>query len=561
MRTISLKYLTTDDLTEYLDGWQIDSLANETIKERLSRSLEKFQRTLEYLPSASGRVLEIGAVPFFLSSVLYRRGKFDLELVDFSIPPVGESFTIFDQRIVDGNNVEEIKFSATAFDIEAERFPYDNEEFDGVIMCDVLQRLTRDPVAVLAEVHRLLKDGGWLLITTPNASYYGNLLKVWMARNIYSAYSNRSSIDRDNRQYTIPEFRDLFDDVKGLVIDRLQGLQVSSDRGSDWRLRFVRSIIRLVKRKGLNEEYIFCTAHKKGEFYPVRSSWLYQNYALYYPPTLEPLERSALVLPRSPLRPSRFPRRICKLCDELDWHGEDWLGFLDEMGETYQPGVIQRKAWEWAQGLYALEKLGLIREDATALAVGAGTEQVLFYLANHIRMVTATDIYGRGSFVGKTASANMLTTPERFSNIPFRKDHLTAIYMDGTALDFTDNQFDFAFSFSSIEHFGGHEAAALAVREMGRVTKPGGAVVITTEVVLNGVPHREFFRPKELQRYLVEGNTLDLLEDIDFSISDQTLAHPVDISHPDAHAIVPHVICWHDGAFWTSVCLTLLKPA
>ena len=266
-------------------------------------------------------------------------------------------------------------------------------------------------------------------------------------------------------------------------------------------------------------------------------------------------------LPQTPVGASRFPLRVCKLCDEVDWQDEVRLKLFDALGEPQIRQERHRKGWEWAQGVYALEKMGLLHEDATGIGVGAGVEGVLFYLANQIRMVYATDIYGDGSFVDSTAYSDMLTTPEKYAKLPYRHDHLTVMHMNGLKLEFPDNHFDFAFSFSSIEHFGGHEAAAQAVREMGRVIKPGGAVVLATEVVLNGVAHDEFFSPAELEQYLIQGTGLRLIEDIDYTVSAKTLAHGVDLSRPGAYGQLPHVVLKFDGCVWTSVCLVLEKPA
>ena len=58
-------------------------------------------------------------------------------------------------------------------------------------------------------------------------------------------------------------------------------------------------------------------------------------------------------------------------------------------------------------GVYALQHLNLLQEDATAIGVGAGVESILFYLANHIKMVYATDIYGEGSFAAETAHSDI----------------------------------------------------------------------------------------------------------------------------------------------------------
>ncbi len=557
----SLPDLEIEDLREYLDSWQIDSITNSTIQERLSLSLKRIHRTLKYLPDTTGKVLQIGASPFFLSSLLTRFGDYELALVDFADRSYIDPGSSLEVTINDRHLGEELKLTYQAFDIEVEPFPFAGEEFDGVIMCDVLQRTTRDPVAILSEIHRILKQGGWLLISTPNAAYYGNLLRIWMAQNPYPLYSTQTLLDRDNRPFTIPEITDLFIDLNGLVIERLEAHPVGNEQPSDWRMRATRFLTHFIKRNRLNEEHIFCRSRKMGEFFPARPQWLYKTYAPFYPQLTRPLKRSIVKLPKKPAGPSRFPRRICKLCDELDWFGEDWLSYLDQMGEPYHQGNYHRKAWEWAQGLYVLDMLGLINEEANALAVGAGTEQVLFYLANRIKMVTATDIYGQGRFVGKTAHAGMLAEPERYAKIRYRKSHLTTMYMDGTDLDFSDDQFDFAFSFSSIEHFGGHNQAAEAVREMGRVVKPGGAVIVTTEVILNGVPFIDHFQPDELLTYLVDGNDMNLIEELDFSLSDQTLANPVDFSHPGHDLVYPHVICQLGGVYWTSVCLAFQKSS
>ena len=87
-------------------------------------------------------------------------------------------------------------------------------------------------------------------------------------------------------------------------------------------------------------------------------------------PLYRPVAESALALPRRPIGPPRFPRRVCKLCDELDWQGEEWLSWLDAMGESFRRAQKHRKVWEWTQGLYALDQLGLLHEDATAVGVG-----------------------------------------------------------------------------------------------------------------------------------------------------------------------------------------------
>src|SRR2546429_9450069 len=50
-----------------------------------------------------------------------------------------------------------------------------------------------------------------------------------------------------------------------------------------------------------------------------------------------------LRLPKTIPGPSRFTRRLCKLCDTLDWRGEDWFSILDELGL----GCLRNPHWRY----------------------------------------------------------------------------------------------------------------------------------------------------------------------------------------------------------------------
>ncbi len=133
------------------------------------------------------------------------------------------------------------------------------------------------------------------------------------------------------------------------------------------------------------------------------------------------------------------------------------------------------------------------------LSVGAGHEGVLYWLANRVGWVVATDLYeGVWQQVqGREGDPNVLRNPEAYAPFPYRRDRLTFMRMDGRRLAFRDGTFDLAYSLSSIEHFGGVENAASTLREMGRVLRPGGIVALATEYVLSGPPHEETFQPAE----------------------------------------------------------------
>jgi SAM-dependent methyltransferase len=222
---------------------------------------------------------------------------------------------------------------------------------------------------------------------------------------------------------------------------------------------------------------------------------------------------------------------------------------------------LHRKAFEWAQCVYGLERLGALGDNRTALGVGAGHECVLYYLANRTKLTVATDLY-RGEFADSLASEanpDFLTDPDKFAPFHYRQACLEALPANGLALPFRAESFDVVYSLSSIEHFGGHDKAAEAVREMARVLRPGGIACIATEFVLSGGQHAEFFTLTDLNHWIIGASAeLELVEPLDTTPPPTVyLEDPVRL--PDEPLRTPHVVLAADGWLFTSVVLFLRK--
>src|ERR1700691_960787 len=84
-----------------------------------------------------------------------------------------------------------------------------------------------------------------------------------------------------------------------------------------------------------------------------------------------------------------------KLHDELERYSIDKHCFFKTDGH------ILRKGWEWTHCLYGLHKLGAITPGARAIGVGVGREPVIFYLADRIAQVVATDLYDNTEWAAK----------------------------------------------------------------------------------------------------------------------------------------------------------------
>jgi SAM-dependent methyltransferase len=226
------------------------------------------------------------------------------------------------------------------------------------------------------------------------------------------------------------------------------------------------------------------------------------------------------------------------------------------MTELNEPHAIHRKMWEYAICIDALTDFGVVTPDAVGLAVGAGSERPLYFFANAIRRMVATDLYDNALHEGTPV---MLTSPASFAPFAYREDHLQVMRMSGDELAFEDDSFDFAFCLSSIEHFGSRDTQQRAFREMGRVVKPGGIVCIITELVLNGEKHHEYFTPSEIWETFLQDPVLQLVGPLDMRISESLIPLAADVRVPADLASSPHIVLTDGRVLWTSLSLFFRK--
>jgi ubiquinone/menaquinone biosynthesis C-methylase UbiE len=270
--------------------------------------------------------------------------------------------------------------------------------------------------------------------------------------------------------------------------------------------------------------------------------------------------------------------KLNKICNLEDWADPDFRATVRrlEPGMThavpaYPTGFEHRKQWEYAHVLNGLDRLGATHPAATVLSVAGGHELPAFDLTNRVRWVFLTDLYGDTHFSNEEAQASVLTNPDPFSAQPYNRNRLVVQHMNALDLRFEPETFDAVFCLSSIEHFGGEEAARHALAEMDRVTKPGGVVAITTECIIDDgpdylqMPDLMFFSHKTLERVAHSVPGLELVEPMAFEISDatrqttQSLTQAILDMQKRLPAKCPHVVLEHQGRLFTSVALFFRK--
>ncbi len=171
---------------------------------------------------APQRVLDIGCARGFLLATLKERSPalecFGLELSSSLAAQARSSgITVFEQDIADG-------------------VPLPDESLDLVVMGEVIEHVF-DPDACLEEIHRLLKPGGHVIVTTPNlAVWYNRLLLLFGIQPVFTETSTRKKYGHAFRAlgqgttetqghlklFTLGALRELLKDV-GFVVERVIG--------------------------------------------------------------------------------------------------------------------------------------------------------------------------------------------------------------------------------------------------------------------------------------------------------------------------------------------------
>jgi SAM-dependent methyltransferase len=106
----------------------------------------------------SGNILDFGCGPGFLIEKLLKRG----------IPCVGLDFSASSVKLVENNfhNYPNFKGVTLAQNLPT---PLESNKFDVVFFIETIEHiLPEDLNGILREIHRILKNGGYIFVTTPN---------------------------------------------------------------------------------------------------------------------------------------------------------------------------------------------------------------------------------------------------------------------------------------------------------------------------------------------------------------------------------------------------------
>lgn len=261
-----------------------------------------------------------------------------------------------------------------------------------------------------------------------------------------------------------------------------------------------------------------------------------------------------------------------RLCDLADFDDETMRRYMRAIFvreirvSPYMPGREHRKFWEVANAARTLNDFGALHAEAEILGVGAGIEETTFWLTNHARRVFATDLYLHAGTWEADLTHEMLEDADQFAPCDWNPRRLVVQHMDARELRFESDSFDGVYSSSSVEHFGEPADVVQALSELHRVLKPNGVATLSTEYRLRGpgpgIPGTLMFDAAEIDELIVSPFKWELVEPIDLTISERTLASEQSQSEAVAGRVRwPHIVLFEGELAWTSVHVALRKDA
>ena len=237
----------------------------------LAKHIPRLSKTLALVPppQKTGRVLELGCymqiTPLLERLCRYKevrgayygpQGKIDRKTYDFA----------------DG------QFSCYVdhFDVERHEFPYPDNYFDLILATEIIEHMTHDPMWMLLESRRVLADGGYLLISTPNVGSVTSVAKTLDGRDnpqIFFLYERPGPDGRTDighmREYTTHELGEAVK-AAGFEVERLFTTFIDEFSEHRQMLRFLALNGYSTENRG---EQIWCLARKNASLPVDRYPW------------------------------------------------------------------------------------------------------------------------------------------------------------------------------------------------------------------------------------------------------------------------------------------------
>jgi SAM-dependent methyltransferase len=258
---------------EYLLSWE----PHEAAKGYIDTHLTRLEKTLAITPPGGpdDRILEMGVYLQITPALRTRLGYGEVRGCYYG--PKGR----VDQRTRTSTRGEQFSCGIELFNAEIDSFPYADGYFSTVLCCELLEHLAEDPMHMLAEINRILKPGGHVVITTPSAGSLRAISAILEGYHpgFFPAYIRPPAEGvepeaRHNREYVPREIRQLLADA---------GFETTLLETGPFRelpkpeLEWVTHLIARYELPGnLRGDGIYAVGRKSGPIRERYPAWLYQ---------------------------------------------------------------------------------------------------------------------------------------------------------------------------------------------------------------------------------------------------------------------------------------------
>jgi len=267
--------LTLAEVEKCFRSWSVNDEPVGHLDAYVTDSLLRFLYTWSLVRDETGRCLELGSNPYFTTWLLDNYTGLDLTLANYygergeaqetvSFLPPGAS-----ERVKIGRR-------CATFNVEEDPFPHPTDSFDVVLFCEMIEHMLMDPMATLRQIHRVLKPGGTLILTTPNVARIDNVLRLLHGANLYDPYSGYGPYGRHNREYTRHELHRLLD-FAGFEVESSMTADGHQSDATKWE--FYDAAASLIEyRKADLGHYLFVRARATGKPREGVPSFLYRSW-------------------------------------------------------------------------------------------------------------------------------------------------------------------------------------------------------------------------------------------------------------------------------------------
>ena len=271
--------VTEKELFKFVNSVRVADAPEAEMEAYGKHDFRRFVYTWDLARGTNGKCLELGGNPYFTSMLLKEFSSLDISLANyFGLERNGEHIQSVNYVSLNGEpRSEALLFQH--FNIEEDIFPYSDNEFDIVIFAEIIEHLLNDPCAVLAEIKRVLKPGGAIVLTTPNVARLENIARLLSGANIYDPYSGYGPYGRHNREYNQHELYQLLGHM-GFEIEDIFSSDVHHNATEHfYSAKAINGLLEKIENRehGLGQ-YIFIRARNAGVANARKPSWLYRSY-------------------------------------------------------------------------------------------------------------------------------------------------------------------------------------------------------------------------------------------------------------------------------------------